>query len=88
MAEIDHFMTLLMQHEEEGLLCPVLSHGGVHFMWIKYSNLYCILILNTVDIYYWYILFITSLPLNVTNHYWDILLNLIFNSGGYYKQEF
>ena len=40
MAEIDHFMPLLMQHEEEGLLCPVLSHGSVHFMWIKHSNLY------------------------------------------------
>lgn len=44
MAEIDHFMPLLMQHEEEGLLCPVLSRGTVHFMWIKYSNLYCILV--------------------------------------------
>lgn len=44
MAEIDHFMPLLMQHEEEGLLCPVLSHGNVHFMWIKYSNLYRILV--------------------------------------------
>lgn len=43
MAEIDHFLPLLMQHEEEGLLCPVLSHGSVHFMWIKHTNLYCIL---------------------------------------------
>lgn len=43
MAEIDHFMPLLVQHEEEGLLCPVLSHGNVHFMWIKHTNLYCIL---------------------------------------------
>ncbi|KAF3852227.1 hypothetical protein F7725_005582 [Dissostichus mawsoni] len=40
MAEIDHFLPLLMQQEEEGLLCPVLSHGNVHFMWIKHSNLY------------------------------------------------
>uniref|UniRef100_A0A674MZ08 AP-1 complex subunit mu-2 n=1 Tax=Takifugu rubripes TaxID=31033 RepID=A0A674MZ08_TAKRU len=46
MAEIDHFMPLLMQHEEEGLLCPVLSHGTVHFMWIKYSNLYLVAITN------------------------------------------
>lgn len=43
MAEIDHFMPLLMQHEEEGLICPVVSHGNVHFMWIKHSNLFCIL---------------------------------------------
>jgi len=46
MAEIDHFMSLLMQHEEEGLLCPVMSHGSVHFMWIKHSNLYRILVLS------------------------------------------
>lgn len=43
MAEIDHFMPLLMQHEDEGLTCPVMSHGNVHFMWIKHSNLYRIL---------------------------------------------
>lgn len=46
MAEIDRFLPLLMQHEEEGLLCPVLSHGKVHFMWIKHSNLYRILVLK------------------------------------------
>lgn len=51
MAEIDHFMPLLMQHEEEGLLCPVLSHGCVHFMWIKHSNLFCILVPDVADIY-------------------------------------
>lgn len=51
MAEIDHFMPLLMQHEEEGLLCPVLSHGTVHFMWIKYSNLYRILVRVTVGMH-------------------------------------
>lgn len=42
MGEIDHFMPLLMQHEEEGSLAPLLSHGRVHFLWIKHSNLYCI----------------------------------------------
>ncbi|XP_034393284.1 AP-1 complex subunit mu-2 [Cyclopterus lumpus] len=42
MAEIDHFFPLLMQHEEDGLLCPVLSRGNVHFMWIKHSNLYLV----------------------------------------------
>ena len=42
MSEIDHFMPLLMQREEEGALTPLLSHGRVHFLWIKYSNLYCI----------------------------------------------
>lgn len=42
MSEIEHFMPLLMQREEEGALAPLLSHGRVHFLWIKYSNLYCI----------------------------------------------
>ena len=43
MSEIEHFMTLLMDKEEEGTLSPILSHGGVRFMWIKHNNLYCIL---------------------------------------------
>ncbi|XP_060271451.1 AP-1 complex subunit mu-2 isoform X1 [Ovis aries] len=42
MSEIDHFMPLLMQREEEGALTPLLSHGRVHFLWIKYSNLYLV----------------------------------------------
>lgn len=46
MSEIDHFLPLLLQQEEEGLMCPVISHGSVHFMWIKHSNLYCILFIN------------------------------------------
>ena len=43
MSEIEHFMTLLMDKEEEGTLSPILAHGGVRFMWIKHNNLYCIL---------------------------------------------
>lgn len=39
-------MPLLMQREEEGMLAPLLSHGRVHFLWIKHSNLYCILIVG------------------------------------------
>lgn len=50
MSEIDHFFTLLMQQEEEGLLCPVMSHGTVHFLWIKHSNLYCILYITNYTI--------------------------------------
>ena len=42
MSEIENFMPLLMQREEEGALAPLLSHGRVHFLWIKHSNLYCI----------------------------------------------
>ncbi|XP_007107325.1 AP-1 complex subunit mu-2 isoform X3 [Physeter macrocephalus] len=42
MSEIEHFMSLLMQREEEGALAPLMSHGRVHFLWIKYSNLYLV----------------------------------------------
>ncbi|KAB1253992.1 AP-1 complex subunit mu-2 [Camelus dromedarius] len=42
MSTIEHFMPLLMQREEEGALTLLLSHGGVHFLWIKYSNLYLV----------------------------------------------
>ncbi|XP_024601771.1 AP-1 complex subunit mu-2 [Neophocaena asiaeorientalis asiaeorientalis] len=42
MSEIEHFMPLLMQREEEGALAPLMSHGRVHFLWIKYSNLYLV----------------------------------------------
>ncbi|TRY66693.1 hypothetical protein DNTS_011623 [Danionella cerebrum] len=48
MSEIDHFFNLLMQQEEEGLISPVVSHGNVHFLWIKHSNLYRILCNPTV----------------------------------------
>ena len=50
MSEIEHFMTLLMDKEEEGTLSPILAHGGVRFMWIKHNNLYCILIVPLHDI--------------------------------------
>ena len=49
MAEVDHFMPLLMQNEEDGLICPVISHGNVHFMWIKHSNLYRILVVDVPE---------------------------------------
>ncbi len=48
MSEIEHFMTLLMDKEEEGTLSPILAHGGVRFMWIKHNNLYCILTLHCI----------------------------------------
>ncbi|CAH2273078.1 AP-1 complex subunit mu-2 isoform X2 [Pelobates cultripes] len=46
MAEIDHFMPLLVQREEEGNLSPLLTHGKVHFLWIKHSNLYLVALTN------------------------------------------
>ncbi|XP_057245361.1 AP-1 complex subunit mu-2-like [Malurus melanocephalus] len=43
LGEIEHFMGVLLQREEEGTLTPVLTHGPVHFLWIKHANLYRIL---------------------------------------------
>lgn len=50
MSEIEHFMTLLMDKEEEGTLSPILAHGGVRFMWIKHNNLYCILVHHSTSV--------------------------------------
>ncbi|XP_068779016.1 AP-1 complex subunit mu-2 [Struthio camelus] len=41
-AEIEHFMALLLQREEEGALAPLLARGTVHFLWIKHANLYLV----------------------------------------------
>ncbi|KAM9312805.1 AP-1 complex subunit mu-2 [Gastrophryne carolinensis] len=46
MTEIDHFMPLMVQREEEGSLSPLLTHGKVHFLWIKHSNLYLVALTN------------------------------------------
>ena len=43
MSEVEHFMPILMDKEEEGILSPILAHGAVRFMWIKHNNLYRIL---------------------------------------------
>ncbi|XP_064415506.1 adaptor related protein complex 1 subunit mu 3 [Latimeria chalumnae] len=40
MNEIDHFLPVMMQKEEDGAISPLLSHGKVHFLWLKHSNLY------------------------------------------------
>lgn len=45
MSEVEHFMPILMEKEEEGMLSPILAHGGVRFMWIKHNNLYRIPVL-------------------------------------------
>ena len=37
MSEIEHFMPILMDKEEEGNLSPILAHGGVRFLWIKHK---------------------------------------------------
>ncbi|CAN8175344.1 unnamed protein product, partial [Coccothraustes coccothraustes] len=42
LGEIEHFMGVLLQREEEGTLSPVLTYGHVHFLWIKHANLYLV----------------------------------------------
>ena len=43
MSVIDKFMPLIMEKEEEGIITPIIQHGDVTFIYIKYNNLYCIL---------------------------------------------
>ncbi|KAM9514257.1 AP-1 complex subunit mu-2 [Guaruba guarouba] len=42
LGEIEHFMGVMLQREEEGAPAPLLPHGHVHFLWIKHSNLYLV----------------------------------------------
>ena len=43
MSVIDKFMPLMMEHEEEGTTAPIIQHGNITFVYIKYNNLHCIL---------------------------------------------
>lgn len=42
MSCVDKFMTLLMAMEEEGNISPIIQHGNVTFIYIKYNNLYLV----------------------------------------------
>jgi len=42
MSTIDKFMPLLMEMEEECITSPVIQHGNVTFIFIKYNNLYLV----------------------------------------------
>ena len=43
MSVIDKFMPLMMEREEEGTTAPIIQHGNITFVYIKYNNLHCIL---------------------------------------------
>ena len=47
MSEIDHFMPLITEVEEEGTLSPILQHEKTTFAYIKYSNLYMVAMTRT-----------------------------------------
>lgn len=42
MSSIDKFMTLLMDKEEESNVSPIIQHGDIAFIYIKYNNLYLV----------------------------------------------
>lgn len=47
MSEIDHFMPLITEVEEEGTVSPILRHEKTTFAYIKYSNLYIVAMTRT-----------------------------------------
>ena len=42
MSSIDKFMSLIMDMEEDSVVTPIIQHGDVAFMYIKYNNLYLV----------------------------------------------
>ena len=42
MSVVDKFMPLVMDREEEGMSSPIIQHGEVAFIFIKYNNLYLV----------------------------------------------
>lgn len=46
-ADVDKFMTLVMEKEEEGIDSPIIVHGQVTFVFIKYNNLILLSVTKT-----------------------------------------
>ncbi|XP_052777427.1 AP-1 complex subunit mu-1 isoform X1 [Mya arenaria] len=42
MSVIDKFMPLVMDNEDDGLASPIIMHGDIAFIYIKYNNLYLV----------------------------------------------
>ena len=42
MSVVDKFMPLVMDQEEDGMMSPIIQHGDVAFIYIKYNNLYLV----------------------------------------------
>ena len=47
MNQIDRFMGLMMEKEEDGLITPVFRLNDINFIWIKCNNLYLVAISKT-----------------------------------------
>jgi AP-1 complex subunit mu len=44
MSSIEKFMPLILQVEEEDITpSPILSQDGIHFLYIRHNNLFCLL---------------------------------------------
>lgn len=41
MTEIDKFMTLVMEREDEGNASPIIQVNDLSFIFIKHMNIYC-----------------------------------------------
>lgn len=46
MGEIEKFLPLVLEQEEEGSQSPVVEKDGINFCFIRHRNLYCKLIDN------------------------------------------
>lgn len=42
MSVIDKFMPMVMDMEDEGQVSPIVQHGDIAFIYIKYNNLYLV----------------------------------------------
>ena len=42
MSVIDKFMPLMHEMEEDGIVTPIIQHGNVTFVYIKYNNLHLV----------------------------------------------
>jgi hypothetical protein len=41
MSEIEKFMTLVMEQEDEGKISPIVQNGELSFIYIKHMNIFC-----------------------------------------------
>lgn len=41
MAEIEKFMNLVMEQEDEGRVSPIIQNGELSYIYIKHMNIFC-----------------------------------------------
>ncbi|NXF82042.1 AP1M2 protein, partial [Sclerurus mexicanus] len=83
LGEIEHFMGVLLQREEEGTLTPLLTHGHVHFLWIKHANLYLVATTKkngNASLVYSFLYKVVEVSLGVWGRVWRGSVSLIWGS--------